>query len=54
MKLNAPKKGTYCIAVLVLILGIIFKFLPQTAGISFWVVTASAVIFALACFVKGL
>ena len=56
MKLSAPKQGTYVIAVLLLILAIIGRFvsIPGVSANGFWLATASSVVLALGCYFKGL
>jgi hypothetical protein len=56
MKLNAPKKLTWWIAVVAGVLGIIASFvsIPVLSGISFWLVALGFVLLALATYLKGL
>lgn len=56
MRLNAPKKITWLIAVIVGLLGIIATFvaIPVVSGIAFWLVVGAFVLLALATYLKGL
>lgn len=56
MKLSAPKKGTFIIALIILIVGIIAKFvaIPVISGFCFWLVVVSAVLLFAGCYCKGL
>lgn len=55
MKLSAPTKFTFCLAVILLIVGVIGHFIaiPVVTAYSYWVVVASSVILALGCCLKG-
>lgn len=54
MKLNAPKKITFLIAVIAGVLGIIGHFVGVLSGASFWLLAGAFVLLALSCFLKGL
>ena len=56
MKLSAPKQLTFCISVVLLIVGIIAKFIniPFLSNYSFWIVTIAGIILTLGCFLNGL
>ncbi len=56
MKLNAPKKVTWIVAVVVGALGFIGSFvtIPVVSGIAFWLVFGAFVLLALATYLKGL
>ncbi len=55
MKLNAPKKITWWVAVVVGVVGIVAQFvaIPVLSGFAFWLVAAAFVILALATYLKG-
>ena len=55
MKLSAPKKFTFCLSVILLIVGVVANFvsIPFVSTYSYWVVVASSVILALGCYLKG-
>jgi heme/copper-type cytochrome/quinol oxidase subunit 1 len=55
MKLNAPKKTTWWVAVVVGVVGIIANFvaIPFLSGIAFWLVVVAFVLLALATYLKG-
>lgn len=55
MKLNAPKKTTWLVAIVVGAVGIIANFvaIPVLSGFAFWLVVAAFVILALATYLKG-
>ena len=57
MKLSAPKKFTFCLAVILLIVGIVgycVAGLPTIiSGNAFWFEAAAAIILALGCYLKG-
>jgi len=56
MKLSAPKQGTWWVAVIVGVAGILANFvtIPFLSGISFWLVVVGFVLLALATYMKGL
>jgi len=56
MKLNAPKKLTWLIAVILGAAGLLGSFvaIPVLSAYAFWLVFAGLVLLALASFVKGL
>jgi len=56
MKLNSPKVVTWCIAVILGVLGILANFvaIPVLSGIAFWLVVAGFALLAVATLVKGL
>jgi hypothetical protein len=56
MRLNAPKKITWWIAVIVGVVGILGNFitLPIISDLSFWLVTIAFILLALATYLKGL
>jgi uncharacterized membrane protein HdeD (DUF308 family) len=56
MKLNAPKKNTWWIAVVIGVVGIIAKFvaIPFLSVYAFWLVVVAFVLLALATYLKGL
>jgi len=55
MKLNAPKKTTWWVAIVLGAVGIIakFGFISFLTGFAFWLVVAAFVILALATYLKG-
>ena len=55
MRLNAPKKITWWIAVILGVLGVIANFvaIPFVSLYVFWFVTAAFVLLALATYLKG-
>ncbi len=56
MKLNAPKQITWLISVALVVLGVIAEFVEigVVSDYKFWIVTAGAVLLALATYLKGL
>ena len=56
MKLSAPQQGTWWIAVIVGVLGILGNFasIPFVSANAFWFVTVGFVLLALATYLKGL
>ena len=56
MRLNAPKKLTWLIAIILGVLGLLGAVvtLPILSAIAFWLVFAGLVLLALGCFMKGL
>ena len=56
MKLSAPTQVTFCISVILLILGLIAHFvaIPFVSAYQYWVVVVSAVLLTLVCCLKGL
>ncbi|MCD4801386.1 MAG: hypothetical protein K8R16_00440 [Anaerolineales bacterium] len=56
MRLNAPKKNTWIIAVVIGVVGIIAKFvaIPYLSIYAFWLVVIAFVLLALATYLKGL
>ena len=56
MKLSAPKQGTFVIAVILLIIAIISRFvaIPALSENCFWIAIASSVVLALGCYCKGI
>ncbi|MEN8242156.1 MAG: hypothetical protein ABFS17_09570 [Chloroflexota bacterium] len=55
MRLNAPKKITWWIAVILGVLGVVANFvaIPFVSGFAFWFVTVAFVLLALATYLKG-
>jgi hypothetical protein len=55
MKLNAPKKTTWWVAVVLGVVGILANLvtIPFLSGIAFWLVVVAFVILALATYLKG-
>lgn len=55
MKLSAPKKFTFCLSVILLVVGVIGHFvsIPVVSAYSYWIVVVSAVLLALGCYLKG-
>ena len=55
MRLSAPKKNTWWIAVVLGVLGILGNFvaIPFVSGLAFWFVVAGFVLLALATYLKG-
>ncbi len=55
MKLNAPKKVTWWVAVVLGVLGIIASFvsIPFVSGFAFWFVAVAFILLALATYLKG-
>ncbi len=55
MKLSAPKKATWWVAVVVGVVGIVANFvtIPFLSGIAFWLVVIGFVLLALATYLKG-
>lgn len=56
MKLSAPKQGTFIIAVILLILALVSRFvvIPVLSVNCFWLAIAGGVVLALGCYCKGL
>ena len=56
MKLSAPKKNTWIVAVVIGVVGIIAKFvaIPFLSVYAFWLVVIAFVLLALATYLKGL
>jgi hypothetical protein len=56
MKLNAPKKNTWLVAVVIGVVGIFAKFvaIPFISIYAFWLVVVAFVLLALATYLKGL
>ena len=56
MKLNAPKKVTWIIAVVAGLLGFISTYvaIPVVSGLAFWLVFGAFVLLALATYLKDL
>lgn len=56
MKLNAPKKVTWMVAVVIGVVGVLARVLPivPLAGYSFWLVTLAFGLLALASAAEGL
>lgn len=56
MKLNAPKKVTWIVAVVVGALGFLGTLvsIPVVSGLAFWLVFGAFVLLALATYLKGL
>lgn len=56
MKLNAPKKNTWLVAVVIGVIGIIAKFvaIPFLSIYAFWLVVVAFVLLVLATYLKGL
>ena len=54
MRLSAPKKTTWWVAVVVGVVGIVANFvtIPVLSGIAFWLVALGFVILALATYLK--
>lgn len=55
MRLSAPKKTTWWVAVVVGVVGLVANFvtIPVLSGIAFWLVALGFVILALATYLKG-
>ena len=55
MKLNAPKKNTWWVAVVIGAVGIVAKYvaIPFLSVYAFWLVVIAFVILALATYLKG-
>jgi len=53
MKLNAPKKNTWLVAVIVGVAGIIINYVPAYSSYGFWLVAIAFVLLALATYLKG-
>ena len=55
MKISAPKQTTYFLSVVLLILGVIAKFvaIPFLSANAFWVVVVAAIILVIGCSIKG-
>ena len=56
MQLSPPKQITWLISVVLVVVGVIAEFvdLAVISDLRFWIVVASAVILALATYLKGL
>lgn len=56
MQLNPPKQITWLISVVLVVLGVLAEFvnLGFVSDLRFWIVVASAVLLALANYLKGL
>lgn len=56
MKLNAPKQITWLISIVLVVAGVLAEFidLSVVTEYNFWIVTAGAVLLALATYLKGL
>ncbi len=56
MKLNAPKKNAWIVAVFFGVLGIIAKFvaIPFLSVYAFWLLVVAFILLALATYLKGL
>jgi hypothetical protein len=54
VKLNAPKKITFWIAVALAIIGLIFLFLPFVGVAAFWLLLIGFIVLMLGTFVKGM
>ncbi len=56
MKLSAPKNATFCVALILIVIGLVAKFgvIPAIAGFAFWFVFAGALLLCLAVMLKGL
>ncbi len=56
MKLSAPKQITWLISVVLVIVGVVAEFvdLSIVTDYNFWIVTAGAVLLALATYLQGL
>ena len=56
MQTNAPQKGTWWIALIIGVVGIISHLvtIPVLSGIAFWVVVVAFVLLILATLLKGL
>ncbi len=54
MKLSAPKQGTFTIAVLLLILAVVAKFVSAISVGAFWIALAGGIVLALGCYCKNL
>ncbi len=56
MKLSAPKQGTYAIAVILLIVAVVARFvsIPTVFTNSFWIAIVGGVLLALGCYCKNL
>lgn len=54
--MNAPKKVTFLISLIVAALGIVSQFIniPFVSANNFWFVSAGYVLLMLGCFLKGL
>lgn len=55
MKLSAPKQITFLIAVILLILGVLARFvaIPFVTVYAFWIVVVAAVLLVLGCAISG-
>ncbi|MCJ7717516.1 MAG: hypothetical protein MUO54_13485 [Anaerolineales bacterium] len=55
MRLSAPKKNTWWVAVVIGVVGVVAKFvaIPVLSGFAFWLVVIAFVILALATYLKG-
>ena len=54
MKLNAPKKVTFWIAVALAILGLLFFFIPFVGVAAFWLLLIGFIVLMLGNLVKGM
>ncbi len=54
--MNAPKKLTFLIALVLGVLGVVGSFIsiPIVSGIAFWLLAAGWLLMILGCFLKGL
>ena len=56
MKLSAPKQGTFCLVVVLFVIGLIGHFVPTIPFVSaynVWIIIVSEIILLIACAVKG-
>ena len=56
MKLSAPKQGTYCIACVLFVIGLIGHFVPTIPFLSAyheWLVIISNILLFVGCAIKG-
>jgi hypothetical protein len=54
MKLSAPKKNTFWIAIALAIVGLIFLFLPFVGAFAFWILLIGFIILMLGSLIKGM
>lgn len=54
MNLNAPKKISWLVALVLGVIGIIFMLIPAVSGLAFWVVLVGLVLMLLATYLEGL
>ncbi len=56
MKLSAPKQITWWISVVLIVVGVVAQFVDLSilTKYNFWIMTVSAVLLALATYLKGL